>query len=106
MSPSVTNRRPDIQGLRALAVLAVVIFHAGLPLPGGFVGVDVFFVISGFVITGMLLPEIGSTNRLDFANFYTRRGRRLLPALALMLVITGVGSMLFLNPLGSQQTAA
>ena len=51
------SRRLDIQGLRAVAVLVVVLFHAGLPLPGGFVGVDVFFVISGFVITGMLARE-------------------------------------------------
>ena len=51
------NRRPDIQGLRAIAVLVVVAFHAGLPVPGGFVGVDVFFVISGFVISAMLIRE-------------------------------------------------
>ena len=53
--------RGDIQGLRAIAVLMVVVFHAGLPFPGGFVGVDVFFVISGFVITGMLKKERASS---------------------------------------------
>ena len=56
-------RRPDIQGLRGLAVLLVVVFHAGLPVPGGFTGVDVFFAISGFVITAMLLKDLTSTDR-------------------------------------------
>ena len=56
-APIVNARRLDIQGLRAVAVLMVVAFHAGLPTPGGFVGVDVFFVISGFVITSMLMRE-------------------------------------------------
>ena len=60
-----SNRRADIQGLRAIAVLLVIIFHAGLPLPGGFAGVDVFFVISGFVITSMLLTELESGQGLN-----------------------------------------
>jgi peptidoglycan/LPS O-acetylase OafA/YrhL len=80
-----TSRRADIQGLRALAVLLVVAFHAGLPVPGGFMGVDVFFAISGFVITTMLLSELESSSGIDFPRFYLRRARRLLPALALML---------------------
>ena len=80
-----TSRRADIQGLRALAVLLVVAFHAGLPVPGGFMGVDVFFAISGFVITTMLLSELESSGGIDFPRFYLRRARRLLPALALML---------------------
>jgi peptidoglycan/LPS O-acetylase OafA/YrhL len=100
------NRRPDIQGLRALAVLSVVAFHAGLPLPGGFVGVDVFFVISGFVITRMLCREHERTGRIDFAAFYVRRFKRLTPALALMVGATAVMSVLALSPLGPKQTVA
>jgi peptidoglycan/LPS O-acetylase OafA/YrhL len=66
--------RPDIQGLRALAIVLVLVTHAGLPvLRGGFVGVDVFFVISGFVITRVLVAELRSTGRLSVARFYQRR---------------------------------
>lgn len=99
-------RRPDIQGLRAVAVLLVVGYHAGLPLPGGFVGVDVFFVISGFVITGMLLREWAAHGRVRFARFYVRRVKRLTPALALMVCVTLVLSTLLLSPLGPQQATA
>ena len=99
-------RRPDIQGLRALAVILVVAFHAGLPVPGGFVGVDVFFVISGFVVTGMLSREWKATGRINFLAFYLRRLQRLAPALALMITFTIVASVLVLSPVGSQQTAA
>jgi len=80
-------RRRDIQGLRAIAVLMVVAFHAGLPVPGGFLGVDVFFAISGFVITQLLVRELDQTGRLTLPAFYVRRIKRLLPALALMLVV-------------------
>ncbi len=80
--------RPDIEGLRGLAVLLVVIFHAGLPLPGGFIGVDVFFVISGFLITGLLLREREQTGRIDLVAFYARRVRRLLPAALVVLLVT------------------
>ncbi|WP_153504715.1 acyltransferase family protein [Cumulibacter manganitolerans] len=100
------SRRLDIQGLRAVAVAAVVVFHAGLPLPGGFVGVDVFFVISGFVITAMLLRELESRGRLDLRRFYARRIRRLMPALALVLVATAGGSIVLQSPLGFQQDTA
>ena len=102
-----TRRRPDIQGLRAVAVLFVVAFHAGLPTPGGFTGVDVFFVISGFVITGMLLREHDATGRLRFGHFYARRIRRLTPALALMACFTVVVAAPVLSPLQDEhQTAA
>src|SRR4029077_15604359 len=101
-----SGRRLDIQGLRALAVLAVVAFHAGLPFPGGFVGVDVFFVISGFVITSMLQREWEATGRIRFGAFYLRRFKRLTPALALMVVVTAIVSALVLSPLGAQQTVA
>ena len=100
------NRRADIQGLRAIAVLMVVVFHAGAPVPGGFVGVDVFFVISGFVITAMLHRELASTGRIAYRQFYLKRFKRLTPALALMLSVTMLISALVLSPLGPQQTAA
>ncbi len=101
------NRRPDIQGLRACAVLMVVGYHAGLPVPGGFVGVDVFFVISGFVITAMLMREWNSTGRIRLGRFYVRRFKRLMPALAVTATAVMVASFLLLSPLGgSQQTAS
>ncbi len=92
--------RTDIQGMRALAVLAVVLYHAGVPfLPGGYVGVDIFFVISGFLITGLLLREIERSGRVSFKDFYARRIRRLLPASALVLLATVVGAKLLVPPL-------
>ncbi len=79
--------RRDIQGLRGLAVLLVVIYHASTVLHGGFVGVDMFFAISGFVICRLLTNEISTTGRINLKNFYLRRFRRLLPALAFMLAV-------------------
>lgn len=98
--------RPDIQGLRAIAVIAVIAFHAGLPMPGGFVGVDVFFVISGFVITAMLHREWLATGAIRFRTFYLRRFKRLTPALAVMVAVTVLLSIPLLSPIGTQQTAA
>lgn len=95
--------RLDIQGLRGLAVLIVVLFHAGLPLTGGFIGVDVFFVISGYVITAMLLRELTGLGRLRFRRFYERRIRRLVPALVLVLLVTVGFSFLFGSPFDNQQ---
>ncbi|WP_256646269.1 acyltransferase family protein [Thermomonas paludicola] len=88
--------RPDIEGLRAIAILLVVAAHAGVPwLAGGYVGVDVFFVLSGYLITRLLTQELLRTRRIQFMRFYARRFRRLLPALLLMLVVTGLlGSQL------------
>jgi peptidoglycan/LPS O-acetylase OafA/YrhL len=100
------SHRPDIQGLRAIAVLMVVAFHAGLPVPGGFVGVDVFFVISGFVIAGSLHREWSNTGRIHFARFYMRRFKRLTPALALTVTVTMLLTAAVLSPLGAQQNAA
>jgi peptidoglycan/LPS O-acetylase OafA/YrhL len=82
---------PGMDGLRAVAVLAVIVFHAGATwLPGGFLGVDVFFVISGFLITSLLVSEHRETGRVAFRAFWSRRAKRLLPALLLLLaVITG-----------------
>ncbi len=82
-------RRGDIQGLRALAVLAVVIYHAvHAALPGGFVGVDVFFVISGFLIAGILIREQQSTGTISLPAFWARRVRRLLPATLVVAIVT------------------
>jgi len=98
--------RGDIQAMRGLAVLVVVMFHAGFGLHGGFVGVDVFFVISGFVITGVIERQLASTGKLGFSDFYSRRVRRLLPALALMTIVVLAVSILVLSPTGPQQNAA
>src|SRR4051794_12631088 len=78
--PRLTSR-PDVQGLRALAVVLVILDHAGVPwFRGAFVGVDVFFVISGFLISSMLLHEATTTCRVRIGHFYARRARRILPA--------------------------
>lgn len=88
MHPKLTFRT-DIHALRALAVSLVVIYHSGIGgLPGGYVGVDVFFVISGFLISRLLLQELAASGRIDFIAFYGRRLRRLLPAAALVLLST------------------
>jgi peptidoglycan/LPS O-acetylase OafA/YrhL len=89
--------RPDIQGMRALAVSMVVIYHVRPSLlPGGFAGVDVFFVISGFLITGHLLREYQKTGRVGLVGFWGRRAKRLMPAAALVLTVTWLVSRLVL----------
>ena len=81
--------RPDLQGLRALAVILVVLAHAGVPgFAGGFVGVDVFFVLSGYLISALLVAEHARSGRIAMARFYARRLRRLLPALLAMMTLT------------------
>jgi peptidoglycan/LPS O-acetylase OafA/YrhL len=81
---------PGLDGLRAIAIIGVLLYHADLDwMPGGFLGVDVFFVLSGFLITSLVLEELDRSGRLNFSQFYLRRARRLLPALLLMLVIVG-----------------
>lgn len=98
--------RSDIEGLRALAVLLVVGVHAGVPwLSGGFVGVDIFFVLSGFLITGLIVQEVTRTGQLRFIDFYLRRFRRLLPALILMLLGSGLLASVLLAP-GQQMQQA
>ncbi|WP_280829416.1 acyltransferase family protein [Mycobacterium sp. OTB74] len=92
--------RPDIEGLRAVAVTAVVLFHAAVPgIGGGYVGVDVFFVISGFLITGLLWREVSGTGTVRLRSFYGARARRLLPASATVGVITMIASAILLPPL-------
>src|SRR3954453_7288099 len=90
------SHRADIDGLRAVAVLLIVFFHLGSYPPGGFVGVDVFFVISGFLITTIILRDI-EVGRFSFAAFYARRMRRILPALLVMLIVAlGAGAFLLM----------
>ncbi len=98
--------RPDIQGLRALAVMMVIVYHAGLPVPGGFLGVDAFFVISGFVITELLHRELRNSGRINFLAFYRRRFQRLMPALAAVITVTAAASVFFLSPFGPAQNTA
>ncbi|MDA2968780.1 MAG: acyltransferase family protein [Actinomycetota bacterium] len=94
--------RLDIQGLRGVAVLLVVIYHTGLAFPGGYIGVDMFFVISGFVITELLTREIAIHGRIDLTNFFLRRIRRLLPALFVVLTSTLFMVFFLFSPIGLQ----
>jgi peptidoglycan/LPS O-acetylase OafA/YrhL len=97
-APDDRKFRPDVEGLRAVAVGLVILYHAGFPrLTGGYVGVDVFFVISGFVITGLLLRERTATGRTSIIDFYARRARRILPAATLVILVTVVASYLLLG---------
>lgn len=90
--------RKEIDGLRALAVVPVILFHAGYDtFSGGFIGVDVFFVISGYLITNILISEI-SNNRFSFVNFYFRRARRIIPVLFNAILLSIPASYYFLNP--------
>jgi peptidoglycan/LPS O-acetylase OafA/YrhL len=104
MSSSRSSRgsrfRPDIQGLRAVAVALVLLDHAGIPgVSGGFVGVDVFFVISGFLISGHLFHVIRRSGRIDLVAFYAARARRILPAALVTIAVTAVASFLLVSPL-------
>ena len=91
-----TTHIQSIDGLRALAVTAVVLYHLGIDwIPGGFLGVDLFFVISGYVITRLILDSIESANGLDIKEFYAARIRRLLPGLLVLLIVTSLAMALF-----------
>ncbi|WP_256430672.1 acyltransferase family protein [Herbiconiux sp. VKM Ac-2851] len=97
--------RPDIQGLRMIAVVAVILDHlVGWPL-GGFAGVDIFFVISGFLITGLLIREHERTNRISFTGFYRRRLKRIVPAATATLVLTIIAAFVLFNTSRFAQTA-
>ncbi len=86
---------PGLDGVRALAVIGVLLYHADLSwIPGGFLGVDVFFVLSGFLITSLILEEFDRSGRVDFRKFYLGRARRLLPALILVLVVVSLAAAL------------
>ena len=103
-APARTGFRPDIEGLRAVAILLVVLYHAWPgAMPGGYVGVDVFFVISGFLITGQLVRELEERGRISFLGFYARRARRILPAATLVIVSTVVASCALLPPLAAKR---
>jgi peptidoglycan/LPS O-acetylase OafA/YrhL len=92
--------RADIQGLRAIAVLLVIAFHADIPFfKGGYIGVDVFFVISGYLISGLLFHELQVAGKIDFATFYARRIRRILPLSVFVSIVTLLMFACFLSPL-------
>ena len=105
MAESSSNAlRGDIQGMRAIAVLLVLVYHAGFNfLPGGYIGVDCFFVISGYLITGLLLREVERAGRIDLVGFYGRRIRRLLPAAVLVLLCTTALAAALYSPLEIKQ---
>ncbi len=91
--------RPDVEGVRAVAILLVVAYHAGVPgWAGGYIGVDVFFVVSGYLITGLLVHEAERSGRVSMWSFYARRARRLLPACAVTLLVTIGAERLLLSP--------
>jgi len=105
-APADRRFRPDVEGLRAVAVLLVVCFHAGVTwLTGGFVGVDVFFVISGFVITGVLLRERDASGRVSILGFYGRRARRIIPAATLVIIAACSAAYVMLGVIYGNQTA-
>src|SRR5580704_6364670 len=92
--------RPDVEGLRALAVVLVIASHADLGvLKGGFVGVDIFFVLSGYLITSLITKEISASRSVNFARFYARRARRLLPAAFTMVLVVCAVEAIVINPL-------
>ena len=100
MLPQRPDFRPDLEGLRGLAILLVVLFHAGVTrAAGGFVGVDVFFVMSGFFITGLLSRETTETGGINLTEFYAKRALRLLPPLVVVLLVTLIGVMVLYAPI-------
>src|SRR2546423_3662292 len=100
-------QRPDIEGLRGVAILLVVLFHAGVSaFAGGFVGVDVFFVLSGFFITGVLVRELTSSGHVNLTEFYGRRALRLMPPLLVVLFATLAAVMWLYAPIDRAPIAA
>ena len=100
------SRRADLEGVRAIAVLGVVIYHLRTSwLPGGFAGVDVFFVLSGFFITSLLLREADRSSTIDLLAFWGRRARRLLPAAAVVMIATVLASLVFVNSIDAHRFA-
>lgn len=104
--PSKLRFRPDIEGLRAVAIAAVLLYHARFPYaPGGFIGVDMFFVISGFLITRLILKEMETSGTVSLKNFYGRRMKRLLPATAVLLGVVVALSWVLFSPLRRESTS-
>ncbi len=103
-NPKLGYWRADIQGLRALAVIAVIAYHLGLPIKSGFLGVDVFIVVSGYVITGLLMREVESSRRIQIFRFFKWRFLRLFPAHVVMLATTLL-IFLFVGPYGAHKAA-
>lgn len=95
--------RTDIQGMRAIAVVLVMLFHFETRIKGGYLGVDMFFVISGFVIATSTIREIQTTGSFSWSNFIHRRARRLIPGLVIVCVATAIATQLFLSPFGPQK---
>ena len=101
------RHRDDIQGLRGVAVLLVVLDHASVPgFAGGYVGVDVFFVLSGFLIPRLLLSDVEASGRVSLVRFYVRRAKRILPAATLTLLVTIGAAYLLLNYIRAKQVAS
>ena len=101
-----TTFRPDVEGLRSVAVLLVLVYHAKFGIvSGGFIGVDVFFVLSGYLITALLLRELATTGTVSLANFWARRARRLLPASGVVLLATLVAGRCMLDGLSQGELA-
>jgi len=98
--------RMDIQGLRGLALILVLLTHAEIPAAtGGFVGLDIFYVLSGFLITGLIVTEVERKGKLSLKNFYARRAKRLLPLAVTVLGVIVIGSALLFSPLRSQEVS-
>jgi len=102
-----SDRRGDIEGLRAIAVGLVIAYHYGLErFAGGFIGVDVFFVISGFLITKLLIDEANQTGKISLSNFWARRIRRIVPMSFAVIVVTVIAGLYLLNSEQARQLAA
>ena len=97
------NYRKDIDGLRAFAVIPVILYHAGVGLfSGGFIGVDIFFVISGYLITSLIISE-SNNNTFSIVTFYERRARRILPALFFVILVSSIFAYIFMLPFQLQE---
>lgn len=96
--------RLEIDGLRAIAIISVIIYHAKIPfqnsifLPGGYLGVDIFFVIYGYLISHIIFQEFEQTKKISFSNFYQKRIRRIVPMLITVLLVSSIISIQFLMP--------
>ena len=101
-----TGKRQDIQGLRALCVIAVVLFHLDFGFDSGYLGVDLFFIISGYVISSLLNEKLAGNKRKELFHFYQGRIFRLVPALGTVVFVTSILSFFLISPLGMQQNAA